>query len=179
MTIVYLSLGTNLGDRLSYLKEALEGLAKLPLTSVTAVSPIYETEAWGNTNQPDFLNLVCQLETGLPAHDLLKHCQAIELDLGRERHEHWGPRTIDIDILLYGRQSIQTVELTVPHPYMMERGFVLVPLANLTERLELPGKILDLASYLTDWDTSDVVFYASSDSLWEKSACSDMTDVKM
>ena len=100
MTKVYLSLGSNMGDRQGYLQRAVEALKQLPETKVEAVSSFYETAAWGLTNQADFLNLALALETQLQAERLLSACQGIEKDLDRVRHEHWGPRTVDIDILL-------------------------------------------------------------------------------
>ncbi|WP_164437888.1 2-amino-4-hydroxy-6-hydroxymethyldihydropteridine diphosphokinase, partial [Streptococcus equi] len=105
MTIVYLSLGTNMGDRKAYLQKAIQALASLPQTRLLAQSSIYETAAWGKTDQADFLNMACQLDTRLSATDFLKETQAIEQALGRVRHEKWGPRTIDIDILLFGNES--------------------------------------------------------------------------
>ena len=116
MTRVYLSLGSNMGDRQDYLQKAVEALNDLPETEVKAVSSYYETAAWGLTEQADFLNLALLLETQLPAETLLRSCQQIEKDLDRVRHEHWGPRTVDIDILLYGQEIWETEHLKVPHP---------------------------------------------------------------
>lgn len=134
MSSVFLSLGSNMGDRQTYLKEALERLGQLPQTSLAAVSSIYQTPAWGLTDQPDFLNLACRLETDLAPLDLLQACQKIENDLGRVRQQHWGPRTLDIDILLYGQEVIAEPNLILPHPYMRERAFVLLPLLELDEK---------------------------------------------
>lgn len=156
MTTVYLSLGTNMGDREAYLQAALEALSKIVDTTLEAVSAIYETPAWGNTRQADFLNLCCRLKTDLSAATLLRHCQKIELDLDRVRHEHWGPRTIDIDILLYGQEKIDTPTLTVPHPYMLERAFVLVPLADVAKELPFGWEIADL---LENIDTAPIQKY--------------------
>lgn len=108
MTKVYLSLGSNMGDRQGYLQRAVEALKQLTDTEVETVSSYYETAAWGLTDQADFLNLALALETQLPAESLLSACQAIEKDLDRVRHEHWGPRTVDIDILLYGQEIWET-----------------------------------------------------------------------
>ena len=115
MTKVYLSLGSNMGNRQDYLKKAVESLDRLLETEVKAVSSYYETAAWGLTDQADFLNLALALDTQLPAESLLSACQAIEKDLDRVRHEHWGPRTVDIDILLYGQEIWGTEHLKVPH----------------------------------------------------------------
>ncbi len=155
MTVVYLSLGSNIGNREAYLRKAISALKTLPQTQVTQVSSFYETAAWGKTDQDDFLNLACQLETELDAQALLSHCQKIEIDLNRVRHEHWGPRTIDIDILLYGQEVIATENLKVPHPYMTERGFVLVPLQEISPQLTLPNgrAVID---YLNQLDVADV-----------------------
>lgn len=146
MTRVYLSLGSNIGDREAYLSAAVEALRQLERTRVTAVSSLYETAAWGKTDQDDFLNICCELDTSLSPQVFLQACQTIERDLDRVRHEHWGPRTIDIDILIYGNEKQKTEELTLPHPYMTERSFVLVPLAEIAPNLLLDGK--DLVFYL-------------------------------
>ena len=102
------------------------------------MSSLYETVAWGLTDQPDFLNAVLRGDTLLRPLELLDKIQAIENKLGRVREQHWGPRTIDIDILLYGSEVIDEPRLTVPHPYMTQRGFVLRPLADLAAGLTLP-----------------------------------------
>ena len=138
MTKVYLSLGSNMGNRQDYLKKAVESLDRLLETEVKAVSSYYETAAWGLTDQADFLNLALALDTQLPAESLLSACQAIEKDLDRVRHEHWGPRTVDIDILLYGQEIWGTEHLKVPHPLMTQRAFVLVPLLEIAENLVEP-----------------------------------------
>ncbi|MFC3928015.1 2-amino-4-hydroxy-6-hydroxymethyldihydropteridine diphosphokinase [Streptococcus caprae] len=135
MTRAYLSLGTNMGDRLGYLQQAIDALDKHKRIQVTQVSSVYETPAWGNENQADFLNIACQIETDLTPLELLDACQTIEQELGRVRHEHWGPRTIDLDILLFGDRIIAEQRLQVPHPYMRERAFVLVPLLELDDQL--------------------------------------------
>ncbi|TDE73748.1 2-amino-4-hydroxy-6-hydroxymethyldihydropteridine diphosphokinase, partial [Streptococcus vicugnae] len=154
MTRVYLSLGSNIGDKKAYLDAALERLNQLPQTSVTIVSSFYETDAWGKTDQDDFLNICCELETSLPAQQFLSDCQQIEKDLDRVRHEHWGPRTIDIDILLYGNEAINTENLKVPHPYMTERAFVLVPLYEIAPFLKICGE--SITSYLKTLNLEEV-----------------------
>ena len=154
MTKVYLSLGSNIGDKKAYLDAALDRLNQLPQTSVTLVSSFYETAAWGKTDQDDFLNICCELETSLSAQQLLSDCQQIEKDLDRVRHEHWGPRTIDIDILLYGTERIETDNLKVPHPYMTERAFVLVPLHEIAPALKLCGE--SITSYLKTLNLEEV-----------------------
>lgn len=154
MISVYLSLGSNIGDKKAYLEAALERLNQLPQTSLAAVSSFYETAAWGKTDQDDFLNICCQLKTELAAQQLLIECQEIEKDLHRVRHEHWGPRTIDIDILLYGSEYIATETLKVPHPYMTERAFVLVPLFEIAPSLEICGH--SITSYLKTLNLEEV-----------------------
>lgn len=154
MISVYLSLGSNIGDKKAYLEAALERLNQLPQTSLADVSSFYETAAWGKTDQDDFLNICCQLKTELAAQQLLIECQQIEKDLHRVRHEHWGPRTIDIDILLYGSEHIATESLKVPHPYMTERAFVLVPLFEIAPSLEICGH--SITSYLKTLNLEEV-----------------------
>ena len=154
MISVYLSLGSNIGDKKAYLEAALERLNQLPQTSLAAVSSFYETAAWGKTDQDDFLNICCQLKTELAAQQLLIECLQIEKDLHRVRHEHWGPRTIDIDILLYGSEHIATESLKVPHPYMTAPAFVLVPLIEIAPSLEICGH--SITSYLKTLNLEEV-----------------------
>ena len=154
MTSVYLSLGSNIGDKKAYLLSAIERLEQLDKTVVKSVSSFYETAAWGKTDQDDFLNICCELETDLTPQELLLACQKIEKDLKRVRHEHWGPRTIDIDILLYGDETIATENLNVPHPYMTERAFVLVPLEEIAPKLQINGK--SISSYLAPLNVQEV-----------------------
>ncbi|MFC3931579.1 2-amino-4-hydroxy-6-hydroxymethyldihydropteridine diphosphokinase [Streptococcus dentapri] len=156
MTVVYLSLGSNIGDRKGYLEAALAHLAELPQTVLVKSSSIYETPAWGVTEQADFLNLACQLETQLAPEELLIFCQQIEDKLGRIRQQHWGPRTLDIDILLYGSLIINTKQLSLPHPYMKERAFVLVPLLELTADLKDPQTNQLYADELARLDCSEI-----------------------
>lgn len=156
MTKVYLSLGSNMGNRQDYLQKAVEAIKKLTDTEVEAVSSYYETAAWGLTDQADFLNLAIALETQLSVESLLSACQAIEKDLDRVRHEYWGPRTVDIDILLYGQETWGTEHLKVPHPFMTQRAFVLVPLLEIAEDLVEPQTGQPYEKYLSQLDTSDV-----------------------
>ena len=163
MTKVYLSLGSNMGDRQGYLQRAVEALKQLTDTEVETVSSYYETAAWGLTDQADFLNLALALETQLPAESLLSACQAIEKDLDRVRHEHWGPRTVDIDILLYGQEIWETEHLIVPHPFMTQRAFVLVPLLEIAKDLVEPQTGQTDENYLSQLDTNDVHKFVTSD----------------
>lgn len=156
MIDTYLSLGSNLGDRQAYLKAALKGLEELPETILVAVSNFYQTPAWGKTDQDDFLNLCVHIKTQLAPQELLAHTQSLELKLGRERHEHWGPRTIDIDVLLMGDLIIDEPNLKVPHPYMDQRAFVLLPLADLAPELKHPLLLKTIAELLEPLDVSDL-----------------------
>ncbi len=135
---VYLCLGSNVGDRARNLTLGLQGLATLPLTRVAALSSVYETEPLGFKEQPMFLNLVAKVVTGLPPLRLLGMVQDIEERLGRQRTQRWGPRTLDIDILLYDQLVYADAVLTIPHPRFAERRFVLVPLAELAPALQPP-----------------------------------------
>lgn len=128
---VFLSLGANLGDRAAALAAAREALAALPDTVVVAVSPVYETAPQDLPDQPSFLNQVVCIDTGLAPRELLARCLAIEAILGRVRTARFGPRVIDIDILLFEGVEADDPELTLPHPRLWERAFVLVPLARL------------------------------------------------
>ena len=133
---IYLSLGSNLADREANLSQAIAQLP--PAVRVLRVSPIYETEPVDYAAQPWFLNLVVEAETSLSPADLLAHTTAIEQGLGRIRTTPQGPRTIDIDILLYGDVVVQTGNLQIPHPRMPQRRFVLAPLADLAPNLRHP-----------------------------------------
>jgi 2-amino-4-hydroxy-6-hydroxymethyldihydropteridine diphosphokinase len=130
---VFVSLGSNLGDRAEYLRAAREALAALPATCVVAASRIYETAPQGLKDQGAFLNQVVCLETGLQPLDLLYECQRIEREHGRVRELRFGPRTLDVDILLFQDAESDDPELTLPHPRMVKRAFVLVPLADVWE----------------------------------------------
>lgn len=132
----YLSLGSNLGDREDNLRKVLSLLRRE--MSLTAVSSVYETEPWGYTSQPAFLNMACAVETGLSPRELLELAWRMEGELGRVPSFHYGPRTMDVDILLYGDEIIETPELQIPHPHFSDRAFVLVPLAEIAPGLVHP-----------------------------------------
>ena len=136
MAVAYLLLGGNLGDRHSNLEKAREDLADFG--DITIASNIYETAAWGEEDQPDFLNQAVRIETNFSPHNLLDGLQAIEKRLGRERLHKWYARTMDIDVLIYDEDIINTERLQVPHPLMIERKFVLVPLAEIAPNLIHP-----------------------------------------
>lgn len=135
----YLALGANLGDRLANLQRAVDELAATPGIRVVRSSRVYETEPVGGPEQPEYLNAVLEVETDLDPHAVLEACLAVEARMGRVRTERWGPRPIDVDVLTYGTETIDEPDLTVPHPRMHERGFVLVPLAELDADPPLPG----------------------------------------
>ncbi len=127
----YLGIGSNLGDRLAHLQGAVRGLAAAPGVSVVAVSPVYETAPVGGPPQPDYLNAVVAIDTTLSGRDLLDVAHRLEGHADRVRTERWGPRTLDVDVLLVGDEEIHDDDLQVPHPRLAERGFVLAPLADL------------------------------------------------
>ncbi len=137
MTVVYLGLGSNLGDRRAYLRQAVALLREH--LAVTGVSSLYETAPVGVTGQPPFLNAVVACETDAPPAQVLAWCQSAEAALGRERTVRWGPRTIDIDVLLCGNQQVDTPALIIPHPRLTERAFALVPLAELAPDVGIAG----------------------------------------
>ncbi|HET7656899.1 MAG TPA: 2-amino-4-hydroxy-6-hydroxymethyldihydropteridine diphosphokinase [Bacillales bacterium] len=148
MKIAYLSLGTNLGDRMQYLKEAVLHLHVHEAINVEKLSSIYETEPVGYTNQPEFLNMVVKISTLLTPMELLEETAAIEKNLGRKRTIRWGPRTIDVDILLYDRLKLETDVLQIPHPRLTERAFVLIPLAEIHPKLAIPDSKLTFAEQI-------------------------------
>lgn len=140
MTLAYIGLGGNLGDRRANLERALALLSRPPHLRVRRVAPVYETKPVGYIAQGDFLNTVAEVGTTLAPDDLLTVLQTVENALGRVRTIRWGPRTIDLDLLLYGDLEINRPHLTVPHPLMFERAFVLVPLAGLVPDRILRGR---------------------------------------
>lgn len=152
MTDVYLSLGSNIGNREGYLKKALYELSKRSMV-IKSVSPIYETEPIGYKEQGKFLNIAILVETKLSPHELLNTINSVENSLGRERIIRWGPRTIDIDILLYGAKSLNDNDLIIPHQRMWERAFVLIPLKDINPNITKDGvKVEELINALPDKD---------------------------
>lgn len=139
MADVFLGLGSNLGDREANIREALDRLSRDEHVTIKRLSSIYETAPQGRFDQPDFLNAVVLIETDLDPIDLLDMILLTESEIGRVRAEHWGPRLIDIDILLFDNVVMNATDLTIPHPRMMERAFVMVPLAEIAPDLRLPG----------------------------------------
>lgn len=137
MTTIYLLLGSNEGDRIHLLQTAVRELQQ-HCGAVIKKSSLYETAAWGLEEQPDFLNQVVKLKTPHSPQALLTAIQEIEKNLGRQRKVKWGQRTLDIDILFYGKKIIQTPTLTIPHPYMQDRRFTLLPLAEIAPHFVHP-----------------------------------------
>jgi 2-amino-4-hydroxy-6-hydroxymethyldihydropteridine diphosphokinase len=131
----YLALGSNLGDRQAYLQLAVDALARVPGVEVVAVSHVYETSAVGGPPQDAYLNAVVAIETSLDPYEVLHLCQRIEELASRERTVRWGPRTLDVDVLLMDGTHVDSDELTIPHPRMWERGFVLAPLRDVAPEL--------------------------------------------
>jgi 2-amino-4-hydroxy-6-hydroxymethyldihydropteridine diphosphokinase len=134
VSLAYVGLGANLGDREATIRQAAE------LVGVNRLSSLRETEPWGNVDQPAFLNAVAEVETAEGPRALVERLLGVEASLGRIRAERWGPRTIDLDLLVYGDETVDEPGLTVPHPHLHERLFVLEPLAELAPGLIVPGK---------------------------------------
>jgi 2-amino-4-hydroxy-6-hydroxymethyldihydropteridine diphosphokinase len=138
----YLGIGSNLGDRAARLQAAVDGLAVADGVTVAAVSPVYETDPVGGPEQPEYLNAVVAVDTDRTPHELLELAQRLEDEAERVRSERWGPRTLDVDILLVGDDEVDEPDLVVPHPRMYERAFVMAPLAELDPMLApwVPGE---------------------------------------
>lgn len=148
--LAYISLGTNLGDRSENLASALKLLQEQKGVKLEDWSSIYETDPVGYLDQDQFLNMVISVSTSLSAQELLGVCHTIEQELGRKRIIRWGPRNIDLDILLYNQENIETEQLIIPHPQMLGRAFVLVPLMEINERVKIPRAEKSLAAYLRE-----------------------------
>ncbi|MGG5835653.1 2-amino-4-hydroxy-6-hydroxymethyldihydropteridine diphosphokinase [Huaxiibacter chinensis] len=139
MTLAYIAIGSNLSAPLEQVNAALQALAEIPQSRMVAVSAFYRTPPLGPQDQPDYLNAAVALETALDAESLLDNTQRIELQQGRERKaERWGPRTLDLDIMLFGDAIIHTERLTVPHYDMKNRGFMLWPLIEIAPQFTFP-----------------------------------------
>lgn len=141
--VVFIGLGGNIGESATVLRTAVHRLMTVPRSRLLNVSRLYRTPAWGQTDQADFVNAVAALETMLPPRSLLEELLIIERDFGRERAAggsgRWGPRSLDLDILLYGDETINEPGLQLPHPHLHERAFALVPLLDLVEDIDIPG----------------------------------------
>jgi 2-amino-4-hydroxy-6-hydroxymethyldihydropteridine diphosphokinase len=148
----YIGVGSNLDDPRAQVLGAFAKLSALPLTRVILTSPIYLSRPFGPVKQPDFANAVVGLLTKLEPRALLAHLRALETAQGRPaQHERWGPRIIDLDVLVYGRERLTDPELTVPHPGIVERNFVLYPLADIAPDLDIPGlgRVIELKGRIT------------------------------
>ena len=156
MMNVYLLLGSNLGDRQGYLKEAIAHIEN-EIAPVVKASAIYETQSWGKTDAPDYLNQVVELLADMDAHTVLQKILDIETRMGRMREEKWGSRIIDIDILFFNKELIRTEKLIVPHPRIPSRRFVLVPLTELSPGMKHPELGKTMSQLLKECpDTLDV-----------------------
>lgn len=162
MKTVFLSLGSNQGDSMDLLQQAVRMLAANECIEVRRASSVYETDPVGYTEQPPFLNIVLEIATSMEPIALLDVCQEIERNLGRTRHVRWGPRTIDIDIALYEGVEMDTDRLTIPHPRMGERAFVLVPLAEIAPDAQHRGRrASDLAREIAADESQGMRFFAA------------------
>ena len=150
----FIGLGGNVGNVFSTMQTALQHLNKNPKISIKTISSVYKTPPWGVLNQDWFLNLCVSLQTSLASRQLLAECLLVEESLNRERTIRWGPRTIDIDILVYGDENMSAKELQLPHPRMQERGFVLLPLIEIAPCLQLNGQ--SISYWLEKLDTNDI-----------------------
>jgi 2-amino-4-hydroxy-6-hydroxymethyldihydropteridine diphosphokinase len=162
---VYLSLGGNLGDPAKAMGAALRILDEDTSTEVVRVSSLYRTPPWGKTDQPDFLNAAAEIETGLSPRELLDLCLEAERRLKRVRQERWGPRLVDIDILVFGDRRINEAGLDIPHPRMLERAFVLVPLAEIAPDFMVEGD--SLAGHLGNIDRAGIEKLPTGGDWWK------------
>ena len=155
--VVFLALGSNLGDRLGNLQAALAALP--PLVRVQSASPVYETPPWGYLEQPAFLNQAARVETDLPPQELLAYLKRLETQIGRTPAVRYGPRVIDVDIVFYDDLVLDTPELTIPHPGLVGRAFVLAPLADLAAELRHPVEGKTMGELLAEVDASGISLF--------------------
>ncbi|QED45910.1 2-amino-4-hydroxy-6-hydroxymethyldihydropteridine diphosphokinase [Cytobacillus dafuensis] len=146
----YIALGSNIGNRFENIKAAITSIEAAPKIKVVKTSSIYETDPVGYEEQDQFLNMVIQVRTDLTSTELLDVCLEIEKKLGRKRDIRWGPRTIDLDILLYNQENINSEKLIVPHPRMHERAFVIIPLLEIQSGTKIPTMETPLQTVLED-----------------------------
>ncbi len=141
MPAAYIGLGSNLADPRAQVERALQCLARLPESRLLGSSHLYRSAPWGVLDQPEFVNAAAAIETGLSPQTLMQALLAIERDAGRDRSgERWGPRILDLDLLVYGALTLAEPGLQLPHPHLHERAFVLLPLAEIAPHLEVPGR---------------------------------------
>ena len=148
------ALGSNIGDKVANIKRSIELLTAKGDIRVTARSRDYRTPPWGNTDQDWFANACIAVSTELTPHNLLKRCLEVEIEMGRRRAEKWGPRVIDLDVLVYGDVSLSDDDLTLPHPHITKRAFVLAPLADVAAEWVIEGK--PVARWLSEIDTEGI-----------------------
>lgn len=151
---VYFSIGSNLGDRYGNLRRAVDQLQQH--MTITAVSPVYSTAPWGDSDQPEFLNACVGAVTDLTPEQLLEQVKRIETEMGREPARHWGPRLIDIDILYFNKLLLDQEDLSIPHRYIAERAFVLAPLADIIPGFVDPRTLKTVEMMLDEVDTTGV-----------------------
>ena len=154
MNKAYLGLGTNMGDKQAYLKEACKIISDNTNINIVKISKIYKTKAWGYTNQDDFLNICIEVDTNLSPEELLEVCHEVENKLNRVRVIRWGPRTIDVDILFFNNIISTDENLTLPHPRIKERAFVLIPLMDLNKELVIDNKTISY--YLSNLEKEEL-----------------------
>ena len=159
-----LGLGANLGDPAAAMARALRMLDDGEGTAVAAVSKLYRTPPWGLVEQPPFINCCALVETSLPPQALMQRCLDIEKQLKRVRDVRWGPRLIDIDILTYGTETLNTETVTIPHPRMLERGFVLMPLAEIAPDLAVNGRAV--SEWASEADMAGIVAISDDGAWW-------------
>lgn len=164
-TRVFIGLGGNLGDPRAAMRAALAVLAGDPAIHLARVSSLYRTPPWGKTDQPDFLNAAAEVSTALSPRELLDLCLEAERKLKRVRQERWGPRLIDIDILVFGDLTVHESGLEIPHPRMLERAFVLAPLAEIVPDFVAQGR--PLSAWLSGVDTAGIERQASGRDWWK------------
>nr|WP_321444217.1 2-amino-4-hydroxy-6-hydroxymethyldihydropteridine diphosphokinase [uncultured Cohaesibacter sp.] len=153
--VAFISLGGNIGDTSIAIEDALTALSSKPGVTVTTRSRFYRTPPWGKTDQAEFVNACAGIKTTLSPEALLKTCLEVESSMGRVREERWGPRIIDLDILTYGDIEMNDPDLILPHPYLTERAFVLVPLKDIAPSFELNGTGIN--AMLAKLDTTNIV----------------------
>lgn len=166
MTVAVLGLGGNIGDPQSLMAEAIDRLSRSAGIRLEAVSALYLTPPWGKTDQPPFLNAAVRIETSLPPRALLDAVLATEQALGRRRAERWGPRTIDIDILVFGAGAVHESGLEIPHPRLKERAFALAPLVDVMPEAEVEGR--SVRDWLAESDRAGMQRLAEPG--WERAA---------
>jgi len=146
--IAYLGLGSNMGNKITNIENAIKAIDAVEGIRIIRVSSCYETEPWGKKDQDNFMNAVVEIASELSLLELFEELQKIEIKMGRQRLEKWGPRNIDIDILLFGDEVLESQKLTVPHPYMRQRLFVLIPLAEVNSEIKFPDDGMDIKEVL-------------------------------